>query len=263
MSGHLIAPHGGTLVDLSVDSARAEGIKEASRDWASHDVTPRQLCDLELLLNGGFSPLTGFMTSDNHAAGRRHVVANADHARRLGGNRRTSFGGRQARAARRRRRDAGGAACRGHLAPRPRGGGGLRHHQHGASRGGPAAHAQRASLCRWAARRAAASGALRLQAAAAHAGRATLGTPTTCLLSPTTPHGICTATPGAPTCSCWLSTPLGLLPTSPGPDARATTTRELIEQLADAYRAFLPGGATSRSSPSVWSKATRGRRGTL
>ena len=68
MSGHLIAPHGGTLVDLSVDSARAEGIKEASRDWASHDVTPRQLCDLELLLNGGFSPLTGFMTSDNHAA---------------------------------------------------------------------------------------------------------------------------------------------------------------------------------------------------
>ena len=68
MSDHLIAPHGGTLVDLFADSARAEEIKEESRDWASHDLTPRQMCDLELLLNGGFSPLRGFMTSDDHAS---------------------------------------------------------------------------------------------------------------------------------------------------------------------------------------------------
>ena len=68
MSDHLIAPHGGTLVDLIVDSERGEEIKAASRDWVSHDVTPRQLCDLELLLNGGFSPLTGFMTSSDHNA---------------------------------------------------------------------------------------------------------------------------------------------------------------------------------------------------
>ncbi len=67
MSDHLIAPHGGTLVDLFADSARAEEIKEESRDWASHDLTPRQTCDLELLLNGGFSPLRGFMTSADHA----------------------------------------------------------------------------------------------------------------------------------------------------------------------------------------------------
>ena len=66
MSDHLIAPHGGTLVDLLAGSVRAEEIKAESRDWVSHDVTPRQLCDLELLLNGGFSPLNGFMTSRDH-----------------------------------------------------------------------------------------------------------------------------------------------------------------------------------------------------
>nr|MDP9122512.1 bifunctional sulfate adenylyltransferase/adenylylsulfate kinase [Acidobacteriota bacterium] len=37
-----------------------------SRDWPSWDLTPRQLCDLELLLSGAFSPLTGFMGRADH-----------------------------------------------------------------------------------------------------------------------------------------------------------------------------------------------------
>ncbi len=61
MTDHLIPPHGGTLVNLGIDSDRASELKQASRDWESWDLTPRQVCDLELLLNGGFSPLTGFM----------------------------------------------------------------------------------------------------------------------------------------------------------------------------------------------------------
>ena len=66
MTDHLIAPHGGTLVDPMVDSERASRLKEASRDWESWDLTPRQMCDLELLLNGGFSPLSGFLSKGDY-----------------------------------------------------------------------------------------------------------------------------------------------------------------------------------------------------
>ena len=66
MSDNLIQPHGGELVDLMVDEARAAELKAASKEWPSWDLTPRQMCDLELLLNGGFSPLTGFMNKDDY-----------------------------------------------------------------------------------------------------------------------------------------------------------------------------------------------------
>ncbi|MFQ5705526.1 MAG: bifunctional sulfate adenylyltransferase/adenylylsulfate kinase [Gemmatimonadales bacterium] len=66
MPDHLIAPHGGALNDLVVNKGRAAELRDASRDWPSWDLTPRQLCDLELLLNGGFSPLRGFMTREDY-----------------------------------------------------------------------------------------------------------------------------------------------------------------------------------------------------
>ena len=61
MPDHLIAPHGGTLVQLLGTEARQAELREGSRDWPSWDLSPRQICDLELLMNGGFSPLRGFM----------------------------------------------------------------------------------------------------------------------------------------------------------------------------------------------------------
>jgi sulfate adenylyltransferase len=61
MTDHLIAPHGGALVDLITSVARQRELRDSSRGWPSWDVTPRQLCDLELLLDGAFSPLNGFL----------------------------------------------------------------------------------------------------------------------------------------------------------------------------------------------------------
>jgi sulfate adenylyltransferase len=60
-TSHLIPPHGGELVQLIASEERSAELKAHSKDWPSWDLTPRQVCDLELLLSGGFSPLRGFM----------------------------------------------------------------------------------------------------------------------------------------------------------------------------------------------------------
>ncbi len=66
MADHLITPYGGSLVDLLVSKERAQELRQESRDWLSWDLTPRQICDLELLLSGAFSPLAGFMNRADH-----------------------------------------------------------------------------------------------------------------------------------------------------------------------------------------------------
>src|SRR6516162_10303200 len=70
MSDHLIGAHGGTLIDLQATEERTAELKDSSREWRSWDLTPRQTCDLELLLNGGFSPLTGFLGRDDYESVR-------------------------------------------------------------------------------------------------------------------------------------------------------------------------------------------------
>ncbi len=44
----------------------ATALKEQAAELPSWDLTPRQICDLELLMNGGFYPLTGFLGQDDY-----------------------------------------------------------------------------------------------------------------------------------------------------------------------------------------------------
>src|SRR5258708_38705323 len=66
MQDHLTPPHGGALVNLMAQPERALELRSHSREWPSWDLTPRQLCDVELLLSGGFSPLRGFMNKADY-----------------------------------------------------------------------------------------------------------------------------------------------------------------------------------------------------
>ena len=55
-------PHGGELKELYLSASAVEDEKQKAMDYPSWDLTDRQVCDIELLLDGAFSPLEGFLT---------------------------------------------------------------------------------------------------------------------------------------------------------------------------------------------------------
>jgi sulfate adenylyltransferase len=57
----LIAPYGGKLVNLVVTGKEREELLAKAAQLPSIKITARNLCDLELIATGGFSPLTTFM----------------------------------------------------------------------------------------------------------------------------------------------------------------------------------------------------------
>ena len=61
-----IDPHGGDLKVLYLADDEVSAAKHKSVELPSWPLTQRQLCDIKLLLNGGFSPLTGFLNEADY-----------------------------------------------------------------------------------------------------------------------------------------------------------------------------------------------------
>jgi sulfate adenylyltransferase len=62
----LIEPHGGSLKVLYLRADEASALRREAARWPAWDLTQRQLCDLKLLLSGGFSPLEGFLGQEDY-----------------------------------------------------------------------------------------------------------------------------------------------------------------------------------------------------
>jgi sulfate adenylyltransferase len=54
------------IPELFVSYDSAQKLKAEAAELTSHDLTARQICDLELLMNGGFNPLKGFLTQEDY-----------------------------------------------------------------------------------------------------------------------------------------------------------------------------------------------------
>ncbi|MFZ9117328.1 MAG: bifunctional sulfate adenylyltransferase/adenylylsulfate kinase [Paracoccaceae bacterium] len=54
------------IPELYVSHEIAQKLKVEAADLISWDLTPRQICDLELLMNGGFNPLKGFLSEADY-----------------------------------------------------------------------------------------------------------------------------------------------------------------------------------------------------
>src|SRR5512140_60433 len=58
---NLISPYGGKLVNLVVTGSERDALLARAAKLPSIKISMRNLCDLELLATGGFSPLNTFM----------------------------------------------------------------------------------------------------------------------------------------------------------------------------------------------------------
>ena len=54
------------IPELYVSYESAQKLKTEAGNLTSWDLTPRQICDLELLMNGGFNPLKGFLSEADY-----------------------------------------------------------------------------------------------------------------------------------------------------------------------------------------------------
>ncbi len=65
-SAQLISPHGGKLVSRLVDEAAKEQLLTQAKGLLRIALNVQQQCDVEMIAIGAFSPLEGFMGSDDY-----------------------------------------------------------------------------------------------------------------------------------------------------------------------------------------------------
>ena len=68
MSNSRIEPHGGQICDRMVTEERISELKQDFVHLQSWTLNDRQICDLEMIMNGGFSPLIGFLAQEDYDA---------------------------------------------------------------------------------------------------------------------------------------------------------------------------------------------------
>ncbi|MFA5582110.1 MAG: bifunctional sulfate adenylyltransferase/adenylylsulfate kinase [Paracoccaceae bacterium] len=62
----MMSPNLTPIPELYVSYDSAQKLKHEAANLVSWDLTPRQICDLELLMNGGFNPLKGFLSEADY-----------------------------------------------------------------------------------------------------------------------------------------------------------------------------------------------------
>lgn len=63
---HAVPAHGGALKDLAVPADEAEALRRRSASLPGIVLDAQQVCDLELLVSGAFSPLEGFLGREDY-----------------------------------------------------------------------------------------------------------------------------------------------------------------------------------------------------
>ncbi len=73
MQNRLIAPHGGDLIINLADVTERTELYERAKSLPRITVSSRQLADLEMLANGAYSPLKGFLARDDYLSVVSHM----------------------------------------------------------------------------------------------------------------------------------------------------------------------------------------------
>ena len=66
LSNSRIEPHGGQICDRMITEERSRELKQDFVHLQSWTLNDRQICDLEMIMNGGFSPLIGFLDQKDY-----------------------------------------------------------------------------------------------------------------------------------------------------------------------------------------------------